>query len=228
MASHRLDETIAQLQLLFAPDLRRTTILVWLIWALVSLGFTMFNSFLPKMLELHGQGASSSSSSSGDGDGETLAVGMDRSKVYRDALLYALSGIPGSIIGSWAVDTMLGRRYSMALATFGSAICLWVFSRTQSSWGVLVSSAMFGLVSALMYAIVYSYTPEVFSPAVRGTGCGVASALSRVAGIIAPLLAGLLIAWSLVSVLYASMAILVVAGICMVLLPIETAKHDAL
>ncbi|KAJ1940602.1 hypothetical protein EC988_006986, partial [Linderina pennispora] len=39
------------LEPLFTPELRRTTVLIWLIWSLVAMGFTMFNVFLPKFLE---------------------------------------------------------------------------------------------------------------------------------------------------------------------------------
>ena len=206
---HKLCNGIRRTEPLFSPSLCRTTTLVWIIWGLVSLGFTMFNAFLPKMLELHGSSNASPSS-------------MGKSEVYRDTLLYAVSGLPGSVIGAWLVDTFLGRRYSMALATFSSCGCLLAFSWARTSLATVISSSTFGLVTSLMYAIIYAYTPEVFHAAVRGTGCGVASALSRIAGIIAPLIAGPLVQWSLNGTLYTSIGILCVSGICMTLLPIET------
>ncbi|KAJ1914700.1 hypothetical protein H4219_004673 [Mycoemilia scoparia] len=209
---------IQRLEPLFSPNLFLTTILVWAIWALVSLGFTMFNAFLPKILELHGNNGSSKADSSGP---------MNTSEVYRDAMIYAASGLPGSIIGTWLVDTFLGRKYSMVLSTFASSGFLFVFSKASSSVAIMISSSAFGLVSALMYAVIYAYTPEVFHAGVRGTGCGVASALSRIAGIIAPLITGPMVEWSLNGTLYTSMGILGVSGICMLLLPIETKGRAA-
>ncbi|KAJ2748777.1 hypothetical protein GGI19_005970, partial [Coemansia pectinata] len=96
----------ALLKPLFTPSLRRTTLLVWMIWAVVAMGFTMFNVFLPKLLETRNDGASHSLVPV-----STSLVAGPHSKqirVYRDSLIYAVSGIPGSIVGAWMVDTRLG------------------------------------------------------------------------------------------------------------------------
>jgi len=37
--------------------------------------------------------------------------------------------------------------------------------------------------------VLYSYTPEVFDASIRGTACGLASAIGRFAGIVSPLIA---------------------------------------
>ncbi|KAJ2383189.1 hypothetical protein GGI23_007201, partial [Coemansia sp. RSA 2559] len=154
---------------LFAPSLRRTTILVWAIWATVAMGFTMFNVFLPKLLETHSGGPGSQQHNP-----QTAATEphSKQTRVYRDALIYAVSGVPGSIIGSWMVNTRLGRIYSMALSTFVSGLALIAFAfsaKAHSSALTIASSSVFGLTSTLMFAVIYAYTPEVFYPAVRGT-----------------------------------------------------------
>ncbi|KAJ1664621.1 hypothetical protein IW140_004014 [Coemansia sp. RSA 1813] len=207
---------------LFAPSLRRTTILVWTIWATVAMGFTMFNVFLPKLLETH-----SGNSGSRQNNLQTAAARSHSKqvRVYRDALIYAVSGVPGSIIGSWMVNTRLGRIYSMALSTFVSGLALIAFAfsaKAHSSALTIASSSVFGLMSTLMFAVIYAYTPEVFYPAVRGTACGTASAFGRVAGIIAPLITGLLLSISTTVPLYVSVGLLWAAAGCMIALPIET------
>ncbi|KAJ2556605.1 hypothetical protein EV175_001890 [Coemansia sp. RSA 1933] len=207
---------------LFSPSLRRTTILIWTIWATVAMGFTMFNVFLPKLLETHGSDSGSQSQNS-----QAAAAGSHSKqvRVYRDALIYAVSGVPGSIIGSWMVNTRLGRIYSMALSTFVSGLALIAFAfsaKSHSSALTIASSSVFGLMSTLMFAVIYAYTPEVFNPAVRGTACGTASAFGRVAGIIAPLITGLLISISTTVPLYVSVGLLWAAAGCMIALPIET------
>ncbi|KAJ2758268.1 hypothetical protein IWQ56_006045 [Coemansia nantahalensis] len=73
-----------------------------------------------------------------------------------------------------------------------------------------------------MFAVIYAYTPEVFHPSARGTACGMASAFGRVAGIIAPLITGLLLEISTTVPLYVSVALLWAAAACMLFLPIET------
>ncbi|KAJ1799473.1 hypothetical protein LPJ59_001806 [Coemansia sp. RSA 2399] len=212
---------------LFAPSLRRTTILVWTIWATVAMGFTMFNVFLPKLLETHGGGSGSKQHTSQTSATEPHSKQV---RVYRDALIYAVSGVPGSIIGSWMVNTRLGRIYSMALSTFVSGLALIAFAfsaKTHSSALTIASSSVFGLMSTLMFAVIYAYTPEVFYPAVRGTACGTASAAGRVAGIIAPLITGLLLSISTTVPLYVSVALLWAAAGCMIALPIETRDFAA-
>ncbi|KAJ2471217.1 hypothetical protein GGI02_002412 [Coemansia sp. RSA 2322] len=207
---------------LFSPSLRRTTLLIWAIWAIVAMGFTMFNVFLPKLLETRHSEAPQPL--------EPASVALTGShakqiRVYRDALIYAVSGIPGSIVGAWLVDTRLGRIYSMALSTFISGLALVAFAltaKTHNAAMTILSSSMFGFMSTLMFAVIYAYTPEVFHPSVRGTACGMASALGRVSGIVAPLITGLLLGISTTVPLYVSVGLLGIASGCMIALPIET------
>ncbi|KAJ2455848.1 hypothetical protein EV183_000464 [Coemansia sp. RSA 2336] len=192
---------------LFAPGLRRTTSLVWAIWGIVAMGFTMFNVFLPKLLEA------------------TPGNSASQVSVYRDALIYAVSGVPGSLLGAWLVDTRLGRIYSMTIATAVSGLALIGFAFSTKAHIpalTIVASSVFGLTSTLMFAVIYAYTPEVFRPAVRGTACGTASAIGRVAGILAPLITGLLLELNSTIPLYVSVALLWAAAVCMFMLPIET------
>ncbi|KAJ2908921.1 hypothetical protein GGI21_002400, partial [Coemansia aciculifera] len=213
----------ALLKPLFLPSLRRTTLLVWVIWAVVAMGFTMFNVFLPKLLETrHSETTQSLAVTNA-----AIAAGphSKQIRVYRDSLIYAVSGIPGSIVGAWLVDTRLGRIYSMALSTFISGLALVAFAltaKTHNTALTIVSSSMFGFMSTLMFAVIYAYTPEVFHPSVRGTACGMASALGRVSGIVAPLITGLLLGISTTVPLYVSVGLLLIAAGCMIALPIET------
>ncbi|KAJ2784690.1 hypothetical protein H4R18_000981 [Coemansia javaensis] len=203
---------------LFAPPLRRTTALVWTIWAVVAMGFTMFNVFLPKLLEARASSAPAAATAATESHSKQIGV-------YRDALIYAVSGVPGSVIGAWMVDTRLGRIYSMALSTAVSGLALIAFAlsaKAHSTALTIVSSSLFGLTSTLMFAVIYAYTPEVFHPAARGTACGMASAFGRVAGIVAPLITGLLLEISTAVPLYVSVALLWTAAACMLMLPIET------
>jgi putative MFS transporter len=47
------------------------------------------------------------------------------------------------------------------------------------------------------WACLYAYTPELYPTAIRTTGMGAASGMARVAGVLAPILGGVLIPLSL-------------------------------
>lgn len=55
-----------------------------------------------------------------------------------------------------------------------------------------------------------------------GTACGIASALSRFAGIIAPIVTGLLLSINVSLPLYLAAAFFLITAGCMIALPIET------
>lgn len=67
---------------LFTPKWYRTTVLIWAIWVLVGIAYTMFNSFLPKFLE------------------ETLAdlPSGGRHEALIDYVIYSTAGCPGSVV----------------------------------------------------------------------------------------------------------------------------------
>jgi len=41
------------------------------------------------------------------------------------------------------------------------------------------------------YALIYLYTPEIYPTVVRGAGLGVGTLMSRIGGVVAPLIADL-------------------------------------
>lgn len=78
------------------------------------------------------------------------------------------------------------------------------------------------LAAGTAYAAIYGYTPEVFKTELRGTASGTASALSRFAGMLAPIVAGWLFSISLNAPLVISVALFISAVIMAIALPIET------
>ncbi|KAF9942217.1 hypothetical protein BGZ67_002550 [Mortierella alpina] len=160
--SHSLQRSFDRLKPLMAPRFRLSSILIWTIWALVAFAYTAFNVFLPKFLQEHGASGSQS-----------------LRQVYMDTLVYAIAGIPGSVLATFLVEGRLGRRYTMAVSTFGASLAAALFTVLKSHAAMTTFSALLSLLSTLNYAVLYSYTPEVFPSDIRGTACGVAAAMSR-------------------------------------------------
>ncbi|CAO3668692.1 unnamed protein product [Rhizopus stolonifer] len=191
---------------LIGPKWRRTTTFIWSLWTFTSMAFTMFNVFLPKFLEMI------------QDDPEK----PDQNQVYWDYMIYSLAGMPGSIIASYFIETRLGRKGTMALSAFGSSLALFIFSAVQSRLVMVISSSLVSFLATLLYATIYGYTPEIFETSIRGTAVGTASALGRLAGIISPVLAGVLFLVNTSLPLYTSVIAYCIVGISILLLPPET------
>ncbi|KAJ3257669.1 hypothetical protein HDU77_002642 [Chytriomyces hyalinus] len=192
---------------------RRTTILILAIWSLISLGYTMFNGFLPIFL-------------AANPDASAPPISVD--ETFRNYFILALMGIPGSVAGMFLIDTTWGRRGTMAISTFGTAFALYLFTFSRTETFQLVCGSIVSLLQNMMYGVLYTYTPEVFESRVRGTASGAASVVSRVFGCMAPLLTGWLLGVSVALPLVIASGFLFLAGVCMVLLPVETRGRDVL
>ncbi|CUA75096.1 putative MFS-type transporter PB1E7,08c [Schizosaccharomyces pombe 972h-] [Rhizoctonia solani] len=201
-----------RVSMLFTPEWRLTTILVWCAWWGMSLAFTMFNVYLPKLLEKR-LGAAS-------GGGES------RKEALWDIVIFTLGGCPGALIGAWMIESPLGRRKSLALSTFITALCCLAFVQVESKAGVVWSTVGVSLASSIMWAVLYGMTPEIFDTKVRGTACGTASALNRVGGMIAPVAGGILLDASPTFPVYASIVVFLFSVVCVLLLPFEKCPTD--
>ncbi|KAJ7250028.1 major facilitator superfamily domain-containing protein [Mycena haematopus] len=190
-----------RVQMVLVPEWRRTSLLVWGAWCGMALAYTLFNVFLPKLLEYSGT--------------KTIEEGL------WDVLIYTIGGCPGALLGARLILTPLGRRWSLAGSTLVTAgFCtLFVFAqKADKGWAVRVSAIGVGLASTTMWAVLYGWTPEIFATKVRGTACGIASALSRIGGMIAPILGGILLLFSRAAPVYTSMIVFVLAAACVLLL----------
>ncbi|KAI8065880.1 major facilitator superfamily domain-containing protein [Gongronella butleri] len=211
-ASALIKQTNSAWTILMSDRWRRTILLVWAIWTFTAMAFTMFNVFLPKYLETLGF------------EGESAPTRKD---VYWDYMIYSIAGVPGSVMASYMIETRLGRKGTMALSAFGSAMALFVFSIISSRVTMLLSSSAVSFLATLLYAVIYGYTPEVFDTNIRGTAVGTASGLGRVAGIVSPILSGFLLTIRMTLPLYVSVAGFAIVGVCILLLPYETRSRSS-
>ncbi|KAH8114414.1 MFS general substrate transporter [Phellopilus nigrolimitatus] len=198
-----------KLALVLSPEWRRTTVLVWAMWCFMALAYTMFNVFLPKMLEMGTGGPAAGNAP------KTLEATM------WDVVIFTIAGCPGALIGAYMIESSFGRRWSLAGSTFVTAAFCLAFTFAESSLAVRLSTTGISLSSTTMWAILYGWTPEIFGTAVRGTACGSASALSRIGGMIAPVLGGALLVVSRSLPVYTSAIVFVLAGLCTLILRVE-------
>ncbi|KIN93639.1 hypothetical protein M404DRAFT_170644 [Pisolithus tinctorius Marx 270] len=174
-----------------------------------ALAYTMFNVFFPKLLE---------TSSSREETSRSLEDNLS------DVVIYTLGGCPGAILGAYLVESSLGRKGSLVGMTILTAICCFLFVNVSGPFLIRASSLGISLCSTAMYAILYGWTPEIFSTGVRGTACGIATALSRIGGMIAPLVGGVLLVVNRAFPVYASILVYMFGAGCVLFLH-ETPGH---
>ncbi|KAI0322023.1 MFS general substrate transporter [Amylostereum chailletii] len=192
-----------RLGMVLSPQWVRTTVLVWAAWFGMSLAYTMFNVYLPKLLEAR---------SSQGAEPKTLEGTL------WDVVIFTIGGCPGAVLGAWLIESPLGRRLSLAGSTFVTAAFCLLFVMVDSQFAVTASTVGISLSATTMWAVLYGWTPEIFSTKVRGTACGTASALSRIGGMIAPILGGTLLVVKTSFPVYTSIVIFLLSGGCVLLL----------
>ncbi|KAL4081150.1 major facilitator superfamily domain-containing protein [Scleroderma citrinum] len=195
-----------------SPQWFRTMALISAVWFCTALAYTLFNVFFPKLLE-------------------TRSGYMDPPRSLEDNLwdvvIFTLGGFPGAILGAFMVESSLGRRGSLAGMTALTAICCLMFVQARGSLMIRMSSLGINLCAMTMLAIKYGWTPELFGTEVRGTACGLATALSRIGGIIAPLLGGALLSVNRTLPVYASVVVYVFMIVFVLLLRETRGRRDS-
>jgi hypothetical protein len=117
-----------------------STSLITFVWALIGLGFPLYNAFLPAILADRGAVY---------GDGSTYIT-------YRNSLIIAVLGVPGCLLGGLLVETKgVGRKGTLAGATILTGVFLFCSTTAHSSSALLGWNCGYNFFSNIMYAVLY-------------------------------------------------------------------------
>ncbi|EGS18991.1 putative sugar:hydrogen symporter protein [Thermochaetoides thermophila DSM 1495] len=175
-------------------------------------GYPLYNSFLPYIQATRGLDF---------GDGSTYLT-------YRDSLIIAAVGVPGAFVGALLVEQpKLGRKGTLSLATVLTGAFLYASTTAVNSNALLGWNCAYSFTSNIMYAVLYSFTPELFPTPQRGTGNALSATCNRVFGIMAPLVAIFADLNTAVPV-YISGGLFIAAGLLVLFLPFESRGKAAL
>lgn len=115
--------SFARLKPLFGkPKLALQTSLVVWIWAAVGVAYPLYSAFLPLYLAAKF---------------EAISYDYSTAATYKSYCYIAACTIPGPILAGWAVETRLGRRYSMAIGTVLSGVFLFVSTLASTNQAVV-------------------------------------------------------------------------------------------
>jgi MFS family permease len=157
-----------------------------------------------------------------------------------DYVIISFAGVPGSFAAMYAVNTFLGRKGTMLTSTVIVLISLLSFimfstgssgssNHSSTAFILLLANICASFASNIMWSVLYSFTPEVFPTPVRATAYGIASSFSKMAGLFAPLLTGLLVSIGGIELpLWVSVTFFALEATLMYLLPYDTRGVRAL
>ena len=195
------------MKLLFATRrMARNTILIMFCWSCIGLAYPLYNAFIAIYI-----------AESGGNQGVTT-----QSEQYRQLVIFAVLGIPGSLLATVAVELpKLGRRGAMAFFTCLTGCCLFGFTTAKTPNQVLAWNCGISLCQNAMYAILYAMTYECFPSLCRGAGDGLAMSVQRVFGILPTFIAAYGASKPTTPV-FVSASLFIVASFSMLFLPYET------
>lgn len=187
-------------QSLFGPQLRRRSLAIFATWFLVSLSYYGVFVWLPA---------------------ELVKGGFGFVRGYGFLVLLALAQIPGYALAAYGVEAW-GRQRTLQLFLILSAAGCLMFTLVASPWLVAASLMIMSFALLGTWGALYAFTPELYPTGLRGTGMGLASAMARLGGLLAPSLMGLVVARGFGIAIGAFAALLVIAALATLLIRAET------
>jgi putative MFS transporter len=160
--------SIAQL---WSPAYVRRTAMLWILW--FGITFTYYGIFLyvPSLL---------------------AARGLSEVRSNEFFFLSTIAQIPGYFSAAWLVERW-GRKPTLVAYLLGTAAAAYLFGNAGTGTDAFVYAALLSFFNLGAWAIVYTYSPELYPTAIRATGAGIAAAVGRIGGIIGPFLTPVLV-----------------------------------
>ncbi|KAK0746374.1 hypothetical protein B0T18DRAFT_411496 [Schizothecium vesticola] len=132
-----------------------STGLIMAIWSLVGLAYPLYSAFLPYIQATRG-------SEFGDGSNNIT---------FRNSMIIAVLGIPGELMGAYLVERPhIGRKGTLALSAVVTGVMLYGSTSARTSTALLGRNCGFSFSGNVMYAVLDSFTPELFPTPQRGRG----------------------------------------------------------
>jgi MFS transporter, putative metabolite:H+ symporter len=160
--------TRVRLSELFSRAFLRRTVFLWLLWFGIVYSYYGIFTWLPSILALKG---------------------FSLTKSFSYVIIMTLAQIPGYFSAAYFVDR-IGRKPTMAIYVFGTAICAYFFGQGNSAAMILTMGSLMSFFNLGAWGIIYTYTPELYPTRVRATGSGWAAGFGRIGGILAPIVVG--------------------------------------
>ncbi|RMX05681.1 MFS transporter [Corticibacter populi] len=149
---------------LFGPEVRRRSLSLFLAWMLISMAYYGVFVYLP--IKMAGEG-----------------FGFMRGQVF--LIVLALVQLPGFALSAYGVEKW-GRRPTLIGFLLLSAVGCMLYSLGTSPVVVIGSTMLLSFALLGTWGALYAFTPEVYPTGLRASGMGMAGAIARLGGLLAP------------------------------------------
>ncbi|MEC0089626.1 MFS transporter [Paenibacillus macquariensis] len=150
---------------------RRSTIMLWILWFTVVFSYYGMFLWLPTVMTLKG---------------------FSLVKSFEYVLIMTLAQLPGYFTAAYFIEKF-GRKFVLVTYLVMTAVSAAWFGYATSV-GMLITAGIFlSFFNLGAWGGLYAYSPELYPTKVRTTGVGLATAMGRVGGVVAPLLVGMLV-----------------------------------
>ncbi len=162
----------ASIKQLFAPELIRSTCLIWTAFFFMMGGYYFVFGWTPKLL---------------------ASNGLTAQQGITSGVLLSLGGIFGTVLFAF-IARVLEPRWLITFCLLVSCALMGVFAMTTNdvSIGLITGVALGGMSTSAM-AGFYALTPALYGPQLRTTGMGWGIGIGRLGAILAPLATGSLV-----------------------------------
>uniref|UniRef100_H3BYM9 Solute carrier family 22 member 13b n=1 Tax=Tetraodon nigroviridis TaxID=99883 RepID=H3BYM9_TETNG len=147
----------------------------------------------------------------------SLNVGSFGSNIYITQVIFGAIEFP-SYISGYILNQRLGRRLSQSgFIVLGGAACLLVLAVPEGSQLNIHCGCIWKIFHLSCFSTAYLYTAELFPTSLRQNGMGISSMLSRVGGILAPLVGLLEVYHPSIPMVICGTVPVVAGGLCLLL-----------
>lgn len=148
----------------------RTTAL-WVLWFCLVFGYYGIFIWLPTLL---------------------VNSGFSIVRSFQFVLIGALAQIPGYFSAAYLVEKV-GRRPVISVFLLMSGLTAICFGHSTTTFNIIFWSSLMSFFNLGAWGAVYTYTPELYPTRIRARGAGMAAAIGRIGGIVAPIVVGMLL-----------------------------------
>ncbi|ODT14678.1 MAG: hypothetical protein ABS35_33915 [Kaistia sp. SCN 65-12] len=136
-------------------------------------------------------------------------------------MLLALAQIPGYALAAYGVERWGRKPTLIAFLLLSAAGCFLYAVLADPVW---IGAAMMLMSFALLgtWGALYAFTPELYPTPLRASGMGLAGAMARLGGLLAPTLVGAIVAYSFNVALGLFALILLLGALATAAIDVET------